>query len=60
MSPEEKYTETPIAQEQVVDPQAVQKVKDLVLSLANTISALKIFPPHHASAIHFRQDFRSK
>lgn len=46
--------------EEKADPQAVQKVKELVLSLANTISALKIFPPEHASAIHFRQDFISK
>lgn len=46
--------------EEKADPQAVQKVKELVLSLANTISALKIFPPDHASAIHFRQDFISK
>lgn len=30
--------------EEKADPQAVQKVKELVLSLANTISALKIFP----------------
>jgi hypothetical protein len=48
------------AEEERADPQAVQRVKELVLSLANTISALKIFPPEHTSAIHFRQDFISK
>jgi hypothetical protein len=48
------------AEEERVDPQAIQKAKELVLSLANTISALKIFPSEHASAIHFRQDFISK
>lgn len=39
---------------------AFQKAREVVLSLANTISALKIFPAHHASAIHFRQDFIAK
>ncbi|HRD02388.1 MAG TPA: hypothetical protein PLP57_07075 [Candidatus Saccharicenans sp.] len=47
-------------EEEKTDPQAVQKVKELVLSLTNTISALKIFPAAHASAIHFRQDFISR
>ncbi len=42
------------------DNKAFQQVKDLVLSLSNTISALKIFPPYHSSAIHFRQEFISK
>ncbi|MCX8160028.1 MAG: HEAT repeat domain-containing protein [Candidatus Saccharicenans sp.] len=39
---------------------AFQKAREVVLALANTISALKIFPSHHASAIHFRQDFIAK
>ena len=59
MLPEDTKPESPVGKEKV-DPQAVQKVKELVLSLANTISALKIFPPEHASAIHFRQDFISR
>lgn len=57
MTPEEKTTELT---EKEYDPQAFQKAKELVLALANTISALKIFPSHHASAIHFRQDFITK
>ncbi|HNT02012.1 MAG TPA: hypothetical protein PKJ80_08275, partial [Candidatus Saccharicenans sp.] len=59
MLPEDTKPESPVREEKV-DPQAIQKVKELVLSLANTISALKIFPPEHASAIHFRQDFISR
>jgi len=59
MLPEDTKPAKPVGEEKV-DPQALQKVKELVLSLANTISALKIFPPEHASAIHFRQDFISK
>lgn len=46
--------------EQEFDAQAFQKVRELVLAMANTISALKIFPAHHASAVHFRQDFIAK
>jgi HEAT repeat protein len=48
------------AQEERVDPQAFSKVKDLILTLANTISALKIFPKHHASAVHFKKEFINK
>ena len=59
MLPEDTKPAKPVGEEKA-DPRAVQKVKELVLSLANTISALKIFPPEHASAIHFRQDFISK
>ncbi|MGB9892898.1 MAG: HEAT repeat domain-containing protein [Candidatus Saccharicenans sp.] len=58
MIQEEKKTDQ--ITEKEYDPQAFLKVKELVLSLANTISALKIFPAHHSSAIHFRQDFISK
>lgn len=58
MSPEEKALKEQKSEE--VDPQVIQKVKELLLSLANTISVLKIFPANHASAIHFRQDFISK
>jgi hypothetical protein len=42
------------------DSQALQKARELVLSLCNTISALKIFPADHSSALHFRQDFVSR
>jgi hypothetical protein len=59
MPPEDKTKESQ-AEEEKADPQAIQKAKELILSLANTISALKIFPPEHTSAIHFRQDFISK
>ena len=48
------------APEEKVDPQTFLKVKDLILTLANAISALKIFPEHHASARHFRKEFISK
>lgn len=58
MSPEEKALKEQKSEE--VAPQVIQKVKELLLSLANTISVLKIFPANHASAIHFRQDFISK
>lgn len=56
MAPEEKFSEQQLS-EQEFDSQAFQKVRELVLALANTISALKIFPAHHSSAVHFRQDF---
>ncbi|MGC8747073.1 MAG: hypothetical protein ACP5SQ_10660, partial [Candidatus Saccharicenans sp.] len=56
---EEKVRQAQKSTEEV-DPRAIQKVKELLLSLANTISALKIFPAHHTSAIHFRQDFITK
>lgn len=46
--------------EQEYEALAFQKAREVVLALANTISALKIFPSHHASAVHFRQDFISK
>ncbi|MGB4705457.1 MAG: hypothetical protein WBI18_10355 [Candidatus Saccharicenans sp.] len=46
--------------EREFDAEAFQKVKELVLSLANTISALKLFPAHHVSARHFRQEFINK
>ncbi|MGB9836755.1 MAG: HEAT repeat domain-containing protein [Candidatus Saccharicenans sp.] len=46
--------------EEKVDPQVFLKVKDLILTLANTISALKIFPKHHESAVHFKKEFTSK
>ncbi|MBC7348412.1 MAG: HEAT repeat domain-containing protein [Candidatus Aminicenantes bacterium] len=46
--------------EQEDEAQAFQQARELVLALANTISALKIFPAHHSSAIHFRQDFISR
>ncbi|MCR4395423.1 MAG: hypothetical protein NUW07_01660 [Candidatus Saccharicenans sp.] len=42
------------------EARAFQQARELVLALANTISALKIFPAHHSSAIHFRQDFISR
>ncbi|MBC7363882.1 MAG: HEAT repeat domain-containing protein [Candidatus Aminicenantes bacterium] len=48
------------AAEEKIDNQAFLKVKDLILTLANTISALKIFPKHHASAVHFRKEFINK
>lgn len=50
----------PADSEQEEQAQAFQQARELILSLANTISALKIFPAHHSSAIHFRQDFISK
>mgnify|MGYP001111090052 CR=1 FL=1 len=59
MTTEEKTIER-AAEEREVDTQAFLKAKELILALANTISALKIFPAHHASAVHFRQDFISK
>ena len=59
MPPEDKILKS-LKPEAEIDPQALQKVKELILALANTISALKIFPANHASAIHFRQDFISK
>jgi len=46
--------------EQEDEAQAFQQARELVLALANTISALKIFPAHHSSAIHFRRDFISR
>ncbi len=59
MTPEDKTSER-ATEEREVDSQAILKAKELILALANTISALKIFPAHHASAVHFRQDFISK
>ena len=49
-----------VLSEQEYEALAFQKAREVVLALANTISALKIFPSHHASAVHFRQDFISK
>lgn len=46
--------------EEKIDPKVFLKVKDLLLTLANTISALKIFPKNHASAVHFRKEFVAK
>jgi len=59
MAPEDKNREQTLT-EQEYEALVFQKAREVVLSLANTISALKIFPPHHASAVHFRQDFISK
>lgn len=59
MSPEDRTLDKS-EEEGRVDPQAIQKVKELILSLANTVSALKLFPTEHASARHFRQDFISR
>ncbi|MDD8031066.1 MAG: HEAT repeat domain-containing protein [Acidobacteriota bacterium] len=59
MTSEDKKSQQPLHNQQR-DNQAFQQVRDLVLLLCNTISALKIFPSHHSSAIHFRQEFISK
>jgi len=59
MAPEDKSRDQ-VLSEQEYEALVFQKAREVVLALANTISALKIFPSHHASAVHFRQDFISK
>lgn len=59
MAPEDRTRDQALS-EQECEALAFQKAREVVLALANTISALKIFPAHHASAIHFRQDFIAK
>lgn len=59
MTPEDKTIDQTLSEKEY-EALAFQKAREVVLSLANTISALKIFPAHHASAIHFRQDFIAK
>jgi HEAT repeat protein len=56
---EDKIIQNSLAEEEV-DLQALQKVKELILSLSNTVSALKIFPSHHESSLRFRQDLITK
>ncbi|HAR36134.1 MAG TPA: hypothetical protein DCR87_04375 [Acidobacteria bacterium] len=57
---EEERIKDQARSEQEDEAQAFQQARELVLALANTISALKIFPAHHSSAIHFRRDFISR
>jgi len=59
MSAEDKIVQDSLPEEEV-DLQALQKVKELLLSLSNTVSAFKIFPSHHESCLRFRQDLMNK
>ena len=42
------------------DPARTEKVKDLLHSLANTASAMKIFPSEHATVTHFVDQLAAK
>ncbi len=42
------------------DPARTEKVKDLLHSLANTVSAMKIFPSEHATVTHFVDQLAAK
>ena len=42
------------------DPRLTERVRELMLALANTVSAMKIFPSEHASVLNFVEDLARK
>lgn len=42
------------------DPKLVEKVREIMLALANTNSAMKIFPIEHATVLNFVEDLTKK
>jgi hypothetical protein len=42
------------------DPKHVEKVREIMLALANTNSAMKIFPANHATVLNFVEDLAKK
>jgi len=43
-----------------LDPKAVNKTRDILHQLSNTVSAMKIFPPEHATVKNFVDDLTQK
>ncbi len=42
------------------DPKLLEKVREIMLTLANTISAMKIFPSEHATVLNFVEELAKR
>jgi HEAT repeats len=60
MNPEHDEFFRPDEADQRPDPETLARVKDILILFAHTISAMKLFPSHHASVASFQDELYTK
>jgi len=52
--------DVPGVSEEILDPKAIERIKEIFLLLAHAISAMKLFPSHHSTVLKFQDDLFEK